>query len=145
MTLTNLQKEVFFGEHEEYENLSDEEMEKRLKEIFVKYANLLTLIFLTFTFSKFRIISPTSELHYDLTTAHCDYCCRVDRSGNNFITVDELEDWIIEKTNEHFEEAANENKAIFMSLDSDSNGTLQRSDRATVWYFLTFRHVFVNL
>ena len=42
MTLTNLQKEVFFGEHEEYENLSDEEMEKRLKEIFVKYAHLLT-------------------------------------------------------------------------------------------------------
>ena len=48
---------------------------------------------------------------------------------NDFITVDELEDWIVLKTNEHFEEARKENQDIFESLDDDNNGKNRKREK----------------
>ena len=50
---------------------------------------------------------------------------RVDHNGNNFITVDELEDWIIQKVQEHFQEASEENKHVFNSVDTNNDGKLK--------------------
>ncbi len=48
--------------------------------------------------------------------------CRVDANGDSFISQNELEEWIIRKVQEHFEEAAEENEDIFKRMDPDNNG-----------------------
>ncbi len=47
---------------------------------------------------------------------------RVDVNKDSFISLPELEEWIIQKVQEHFDEAHEENEKIFRALDMDSNG-----------------------
>lgn len=46
----------------------------------------------------------------------------MDHNKNKYITVDELEEWIIDKVREHFQEAADDNKRVFEALDTDNDG-----------------------
>ena len=47
---------------------------------------------------------------------------RVDADKDSFVTLPELEEWIIQKVQEHFQEAHQENEKIFHTLDMDKNG-----------------------
>ena len=47
---------------------------------------------------------------------------RVDKNGDHFITLAELEEWIIDKVQEHFDEANEETERIFKHLDTDNRG-----------------------
>ena len=41
---------------------------------------------------------------------------------DSFISLPELEEWIMQKVQEHFDEAREENEKIFHALDMDKNG-----------------------
>ena len=47
---------------------------------------------------------------------------RVDVNRDNFIEQLELENWIVLKVNEHFDEAAAENDKVFQMIDTDNDG-----------------------
>ena len=49
---------------------------------------------------------------------------RVDTDKDKFISQTELEDWIVQKVQEHFDEAGEENERIFTHLDSDQDGKI---------------------
>ena len=49
---------------------------------------------------------------------------RIDVNADNFISTGELEDWIIAKVQEHFDEAIEENENVFKALDTDNDGTI---------------------
>ena len=49
-------------------------------------------------------------------------CFRVDVNRDHFIEQLELENWIVLKVNEHFDEAAAENDKVFQMIDIDNDG-----------------------
>lgn len=50
---------------------------------------------------------------------------RVDKDGDSLVTVEELSDFIQERTNEHISQALNENYGLFMTIDKDpKNGNV---------------------
>ena len=49
---------------------------------------------------------------------------RADSNGNGFLSVDELEEWIVAKTKEHFEEARLQNSDVFRALDVNHDSAL---------------------
>jgi hypothetical protein len=50
---------------------------------------------------------------------------RVDADGDGLIKERELEDWIVVKIQEHYDEATEENERIFESLDPDKDGFVE--------------------
>ena len=50
------------------------------------------------------------------------FCFRVDVNRDLFIEQTELENWIVLKVNEHFDEAAAENDKVFQMIDTDGDG-----------------------
>ena len=52
------------------------------------------------------------------------YNFRADINADGYISISELEDWIILKVKEHFEEAASENENTFKALDTDNDGAV---------------------
>ena len=49
-------------------------------------------------------------------------CFRVDVNRDHYIEQLELENWIVLKVNEHFDEAAAENDKVFQMIDTDNDG-----------------------
>ncbi len=49
----------------------------------------------------------------------------MDTDKDEFISLKELEDWIMLKVEEHFNEANRETKEVFKHLDTDKDGTLE--------------------
>ena len=47
---------------------------------------------------------------------------RVDTDNDDFVDQNELEEWIKQKIQEHFDEATEENQKVFSILDTDRNG-----------------------
>lgn len=47
---------------------------------------------------------------------------RVDRDSDGYLNEGELDSWILDKINEHMNEALEENTAIFKHLDPDGDG-----------------------
>ena len=47
---------------------------------------------------------------------------RIDTDLDRFVSLKELEAWIQKKVQEHFEEAVEQNDAVFNSLDRDHDG-----------------------
>ncbi|KAI0222045.1 45 kDa calcium-binding protein [Lamellibrachia satsuma] len=78
----DFKKEVFAGNHEEFEEFDRGHAKKKLEEIFIK----------------------------------------VDVNRDLFIEQTELENWIVLKVNEHFDEAAAENDKVFQMIDTDGDG-----------------------
>lgn len=52
---------------------------------------------------------------------------RVDFNKDRSISAKEMQRWIMEKTEEHFQEATNENKNSFHAVDPDGDGERGRS------------------
>lgn len=48
--------------------------------------------------------------------------CRVDLNHDNSVSAKEMQRWIMEKTEEHFQEAVRENKLSFRAVDPDGDG-----------------------
>lgn len=48
--------------------------------------------------------------------------CRVDINRDKKISAKEMQRWIMEKTEEHFQEAVEENKMHFRAVDPDGDG-----------------------
>ena len=48
--------------------------------------------------------------------------CRVDTDNDNLISQSELEEWIVMKVQEHFDEAKEETDRIFSHLDANKDG-----------------------
>jgi Ca2+-binding EF-hand superfamily protein len=46
----------------------------------------------------------------------------VDVDKDGLISLSELEDWIIQKVEEHFDETLEENEQVFKALDPDKDG-----------------------
>ena len=46
----------------------------------------------------------------------------MDTDKDHEISQTELEDWIVQKVEEHFDEAGEENERIFSHLDTDQDG-----------------------
>lgn len=62
---------------------------------------------------------------------NCTYCCiikpllsvsRVDINKDRSVSAKEMQRWIMEKTEEHFQEAVRENKLSFRAVDPDQDG-----------------------
>ena len=47
---------------------------------------------------------------------------RVDFNKDNSVSAKEMQRWIMEKTEEHFQEAVRENKLSFRAVDPDGDG-----------------------
>lgn len=47
---------------------------------------------------------------------------RVDQNSDKLLSVQELENWIVDRVQEHFNEALTENEKIFKHLDPDADG-----------------------
>lgn len=54
----------------------------------------------------------------------CTFFCRVDLNKDRSISAKELQRWIMQKTEEHFQEAVKENKLNFHAVDPDGDGKL---------------------
>lgn len=52
------------------------------------------------------------------------YFVRVDYNKDRSVSAKELQRWIMEKTEEHFQEAVKENKVNFRAVDPDGDGKL---------------------
>lgn len=50
---------------------------------------------------------------------------RIDTDQDEKLCAPELEDWILQKTNEHFDQALQENDHIFKHMDPDGDGGLK--------------------
>lgn len=50
------------------------------------------------------------------------YLLRVDSNKDKSVSAKEMQRWIMEKTEEHFQEAMVENKNSFRGVDPDANG-----------------------
>lgn len=48
--------------------------------------------------------------------------CRVDINKDKSVSAKEMQRWIMEKTEEHFQEAVKENKLNFRAVDPDGDG-----------------------
>lgn len=51
---------------------------------------------------------------------NCFY--RIDKDSDGYLNEGELDSWILDKINEHMNEAMEENTAIFKHLDPDGDG-----------------------
>lgn len=62
---------------------------------------------------------PLTSLPFNLILLHF---LRVDKDHDGHINQAELEEWILLKVQEHFDEANDETERIFKHLDSDTDG-----------------------
>lgn len=59
-------------------------------------------------------VGPSSNLHF--------LFFRVDINKDRSVSAKEMQRWIMEKTEEHFQEAVRENKLSFRAVDPDGDG-----------------------
>lgn len=52
----------------------------------------------------------------------CQLFFRIDKDSDGYLNEGELDSWILDKINEHMNEAMEENTAIFKHLDPDGDG-----------------------
>lgn len=68
-----------------------------------------------------------------LIRVNCFY--RIDKDTDGYLNEGELDSWILDKINEHMNEAMEENAAIFKHLDPDGDG----------WWRQNYIKKFLNL
>lgn len=68
-----------------------------------------------------KIVLPLSSSSSILSNFFFD---RVDYNKDRSVSAKELQHWIMEKTEEHFQEAVKENKVNFRAVDPDGDGKL---------------------
>lgn len=65
-----------------------------------------------------------------LTLAPPPFVFRVDFNKDKSVSAKEMQRWIVEKTEEHFQEAVRENKMSFHAVDPDGDG---KRDDSRIW------------
>lgn len=70
---------------------------------------------------------------------------RVDFNKDRSVSAKEMQRWIMEKTEEHFQEAMVENKNSFRAVDPDGDGEGQRGEsHRTLDWSVALQHSVIN-
>lgn len=77
---------------------------------------------MNFTMIYFYIIHNNPTFYMTSRFFYKFSCYRVDFNKDRSVSAKEMQRWIMEKTEEHFQEAVNENKNSFRAVDPDGDG-----------------------